>query len=702
MEKEKQYGNKSKLKTLWLFVVIILVSSLLASLLSHNFGKVDIKTVRFDGSRGAIIDATLYTPFGMSPDAQLPAIVITHGAGVAKGIMAGIAEELARRGFVVLNVSGYGAGASENPASTGEDKSNGIYDSVEYLRTLRYVDPTRIGITGHSAGGTNVSNAAIVDGNYYTLNDMMINVLYDTFGQKFAQDEINLDADTLAGERLSVDQYAWYSELKKDAQDYLSHRINAVLILGRADAKFFGPKLVTVGGYEVTRTPVANGGYLNGIYNEGSAKTAAMMMNKEEYMAIFQTDKIVPDIWYLPQPYTNTDSPTSTQIGNVWETSITSSKELAKAIEDRRVMVFFTPSDHHSQNFISAETTTDIIKFFEQTLSYNNGELLDASTTPIDAERTFFLYREALNGVAMISMFLALIALATILLDTTFFKVCKFEVGEPQNEKRDWVHWVITAIVSVVSAWAVYAVGKKGPGLGTQNKFFSQSGTIWQSLYFLVYVAIGIVIVLTIYLLYRKFYLKKDLGFMRNFNVIMKFSAFAKTFLLAFLIFLAGYISMAILQYVFHQDYRFWMAVFTDMNPQNFLLMMRYGLIIFLPLLVYGIYINFGRYKGMADGPNTALNVILASAPLWILFVILYVPFYLDVSKLPTSPMISTWPLFLLVPAIAYISMKLYKYSGSVWLGALVNTFLITWMLCSSAASSVYVNGSLLTKWFGF
>ena len=46
------------------------------------------------------------------------------------------------------------------------------------------------------------SSAAIADCGYYTLNDRLINILYDVFGQSFTADEITQDANQLAAERL--------------------------------------------------------------------------------------------------------------------------------------------------------------------------------------------------------------------------------------------------------------------------------------------------------------------------------------------------------------------------------------------------------------------------------------------------------------------------------------------------------------------
>ncbi|RCX07350.1 serine aminopeptidase S33 family [Anaerobacterium chartisolvens] len=713
VDKRSRFGglfktSKGKWKLLGLIVLIIVVSSFIAMCLSTDFGKVNVKDIRFD-AEGAILDATLYTPLGVNANDKLPAVVIAHGSGVSHGVMAGTAEELARRGFVVLNVSAYGSGSSENSDTVesgkrgGFDTPQGVYDAVLYLRTLKYVDQTRIGITGHSMGGRRITAAAVLDGSYLSLNDMMINTLHDTFGQQFTKDEINIDADMLAKQRLSEDQLPWYNQLKKESEDYLSVRIKGVLNLGDATTDFFAPRKVTVGGHEVIRTPQVNGGFLIGIYNEGTAGPAIKNESSDKLREIYQTGdtNIVRDIWYQIHPYTSDATPSSEKIGNVWETSVLSSQALADAINNRSARIFFAPADHHSQDFLSPEATSDVVKFFEQTMSYNNGELTDKNTVPLDSKNSIFLLREILNGIAMIALILALIALASILLDTAFFKACKLNVAEPVCEKRSKPFWIISAIIFAFSCWAIAWVGSNGLKFRFTSTFFSLDFTVNIIIAYLIFVAAASLIVLAAYKLISG--KKAEIKYLETFNIRMKFGTFAKTLLLSYILFLAAYISMSILKFMFNEDYRFWMAVMTKMNPQNFMLMLRYGLVIFPTFLLSGIIINFGRMKDMSEGKNTALNVILACLPVYLVAIVSYGVMYLGANNYtPLYAFVTTWTLLITIPLTAYISRKMYKFTGSIWLGTFLNTFLVTWMFCSSLSSSeLYLIGNFFTKWLG-
>ena len=90
-------------RLLIIFLALIVLFSCAARLVSSDAGKIKVSRVTFD-SRGATVTADLFYPAGTTDEDKLPAVLVGHGAGVTRGIMKGIAEEIARRGYVVLNV----------------------------------------------------------------------------------------------------------------------------------------------------------------------------------------------------------------------------------------------------------------------------------------------------------------------------------------------------------------------------------------------------------------------------------------------------------------------------------------------------------------------------------------------------------------------------------------------------------------------
>lgn len=266
------------LKLTAIFIVVLMLSALIARAFQNDFGKIKVEQVTFD-SRGAAINAELYYPVGTNDTDSLPGIVVTHGGGCALGVTKGIAAELARRGFVVLNVSAYGTGLSDQPdydeSGQGKDgfdmlkATNGVYDSVCFLKTLRFVDKTRIGAVGHSMGAIRTFSAARLDAGYYSLNDIMLNILYNTFGLEITEEQLDVDADSIAAEMLNSDQLEHYNSLKESEAAKFDTRIKAAVPLGVSTDLLLGTgkATVNVAGHEVLRIIQTNIAYVSGNYD---------------------------------------------------------------------------------------------------------------------------------------------------------------------------------------------------------------------------------------------------------------------------------------------------------------------------------------------------------------------------------------------------------------------------------------------------
>jgi len=110
-----------------------------------NNKKVDITFQRSP----AIISFTLYEP--KSADGKrVPAIVCTHGGSNTKEMQMPFYIELVRRGFVVIAFDWAGHGRTDQAVDEASGGSQGMTAMAEYLMSLKQVDETQIGITGHS------------------------------------------------------------------------------------------------------------------------------------------------------------------------------------------------------------------------------------------------------------------------------------------------------------------------------------------------------------------------------------------------------------------------------------------------------------------------------------------------------------------------------------------------------------------------
>ena len=122
---------------------------------------VEHKYVRYPSFDGLEIPAILYKPGKTSEGARLPAIVLVHGGPTGQFFrnFDPYAQFLVDRGYVLLlpNVrgsTGYGVQFRDmNIKDWGGGDLEDVAAGAEYLKSLPYVNPDRIGIFGGSYGG---------------------------------------------------------------------------------------------------------------------------------------------------------------------------------------------------------------------------------------------------------------------------------------------------------------------------------------------------------------------------------------------------------------------------------------------------------------------------------------------------------------------------------------------------------------------
>ncbi len=137
------------------------------------------------------INALLTIPNGQKPDKGWPAIVFVHGYippaqyKTTSNYVAYV-DTLANSGFVVLKIDLRGHGDSEGEARGGYFTSDYVIDILNAYNALQktdFVDPSKIGLWGHSMAGNSVLRAVAVKrdipavviwaGAVYTYKDML-------------------------------------------------------------------------------------------------------------------------------------------------------------------------------------------------------------------------------------------------------------------------------------------------------------------------------------------------------------------------------------------------------------------------------------------------------------------------------------------------------------------------------------------------
>ena len=147
-----------------LSLVMMVVSSIVASAVQTSGYTVTVKDMNWETASGQSISALLYKPNGVSADKPAPAIVVSHGWWNNKEMQDANYVELARRGYVVVSIDMYGHGDSDYlPADDLALGGTGMYDAVKLVADLPYVDQDKIGVSGHSNGARAANFSVALD-----------------------------------------------------------------------------------------------------------------------------------------------------------------------------------------------------------------------------------------------------------------------------------------------------------------------------------------------------------------------------------------------------------------------------------------------------------------------------------------------------------------------------------------------------------
>lgn len=145
-------------------LALVIIGSLCSFLVHTSGGKVKITDMTYVTEDGARMTALLYVPDSASVENPAPAIVSCHGYNNTREVQDINAVELSRRGYVVIAIDAYDHGGSSFPdprINKGIAIDMGVYSALQYLGTLPYVDTKRIGMVGHSMGGSTVQLGAL-------------------------------------------------------------------------------------------------------------------------------------------------------------------------------------------------------------------------------------------------------------------------------------------------------------------------------------------------------------------------------------------------------------------------------------------------------------------------------------------------------------------------------------------------------------
>lgn len=615
-------------------LLLIIIGAVGSSLAQRDGGKVNVQGLMIPGKDGALVSADLFRPDTATEKNKAPMVIVSPGFQRTKETQISYSMELARRGYVTLVVDPYNQGESTSQPPTNDDPS--IKPAIDYVSrttTLNYVDKSRIGITGHSAGGSQVRRMAAEYG------------AKESKALKKAKSPNSPGGTTITKE-------------EREKAEALNP-IRSVFISGwlqKLDAKKFKKVHSNVGiGYAF----YDEGGYRNKNGN-GDLRTAP------EALAVINSG--LPESQHVDHVV----------IGKGYGS--TSDRTYRVAYNDRTIHPFqpLTPSAIGS-----------MIQFFDDTLGAPHA----MSTT----NQTWWLKElcNGLSLVAALVMLVPLTKLLLTIpwFSPARTEVCPAP-AKPRGRGAVmfWTIFVISAAVACVTFIPLSAASQHvfSAAANKQNGWFFPGRMVNAVvLWSLVNGLFGLI------LLWIGHSMSKHRGAdePRNWGVRMTWAQTGRTLALALLVITIFYTILAIVYGFFHVDYRLFVVAARPLTKRWFLIGLTYVPALFPFFFSNSLRVNASmRFSNQRRWVNWLIIALANSIGLAAIFVIQYVTFfstgtvYWTTNWLYVNMLQSLLPMMIVLPLF---NRAFYHATGRVWLGPIVTTTVFALMALGGSVAYI-------------
>ena len=603
-------SNRGQSKLLLGAFLVLVLSCWAASRIQNSGGQVHVDSIKIPTHNGQWVVADLFRPRSVTAASPAPFVVVIPGFQRSKEALSNVAIELSRRGFVVASIDPYAQGSSSASLSriAATTEGYGMFALVDYVASssnLNYVDRSRIGATGHSAGG----NAAIRGANYFggeaarTGNPSKLHSVYVSGYVLTLTDEVLQDVRSNVGVA-----YALYDE----------------------------------------------GAYRNE-HGDGDMRTAP-----EALRAVNSG---------LPEGEAVSEVEPGRYYGDLRQRSL-------RVVHNERNLHPFQP--------YMAEAIANQIEYFEKVFDVQSG---------LDPYDQVWQWREILGIIALIAALVAIIPMGHFLLQTAPFRplVNPVPPALPRPAGRGRIIFWTTFSIGAVIACVTYI-----PMAELSQKLFVAASTRQLTWFFpqrmnnavmLWAILNGTVGFLMFWLTYR--YFGRHRGITPAYwGATVTAREFGKTLTLALLLFTAFFLTLFVIYYFLHVDYRFLFMGVRPFQPELLLLLAMYVPLFFIFFLSNSLRINAAmRFEGQPEWRSMLLGGIANSLGLMLIVVVQYVTFAATGTVYWTDGWLYVNLLFGVVPMmffLPYFNRYFFRMTGKIYLGPMVTALIFVMILISN------------------
>jgi hypothetical protein len=634
-------GPRHPLRLLGLALALIFIGDLGAWWFKTDGGKVEVTGFKLPTENGQWITADLFRPKSATAKDPVPIVVVCPGFERSKETLDSYAIELARRGMAVVTIDPYNQGAS---SSTLERRSAsvegyGVIPMVEYIHgtpNLNYVDKTRIGATGYSAGGNAVLQSASV------------------FGGRQGRPARRGQTKESAGARTGG-----------------AAERPAVSAPSKLAAVFVGGYVLTVTD-TVLATVNSNVGMDYAFHDEGAYRNE----NKNADM------RTAPEALRLVNSVLEKDQQVSSvEIGKVYGDP---AKRTMRVVHN-------TPDNIHPLLPYDRDSIAHMVGFF--TAAFNLRPAIDPSN------QTWWL-KELCTGVALIGALLFIVPFALLMLSLPWFDSLVHPVPPAlprQNPRAKVVFWTVFAFSALLACYLFVPMARATFAMFPTASAAQQTWWFPQRMnnaILLWAVANGAIGLLIFFLNYRLFG-KRNGVVPGMLGLATTARELAKTFGLALIVFAAFYTLLFGSHAIFHTDFRFiFIAASAEFPSKMWVVALEYLPLFFIFYLANSIRVNAaGRFEGQREWVSLLVMGLGNSVGLLLILVIQYVCLARTGTVFWTGTTEGTvgrqdWIfinlLFGIVPMmflLPYFHRFFFRLTGRVYLGPMVTCLIFIMML---------------------
>ncbi len=351
----------------------------------------------------------------------------------------------------------------------------------------------------------------------------------------------------------------------------------------------------------------------------------------------------------------------------------------------------YQPTTTHPGAHLSTAAIGDVVNWFEITLQ--GGKRL-----PLTDQ--IWYWKEIGNLIALVGMILLFFPVGALLLRCGFFKELEEVPAGPKSATGVtwWVSAVIFAIVPALTWFPFTDLFNKWKWAATA--VFPQNITTQVMIWALLVAAIAVVLFLIWHFAINRKAKASASDYGLSWDTGFNWRKLGKSFLLAFAVVFAGYVTLVFSAWLFNVDFRFWVFAVKPMSHLQFQVFLGYLVPFILVLLAFAVALH-GQLrprtgKGeLSQGKEMAVNWALMVAGFIVLLLVQYIPLLTGhtLGYMTADPAaVPLWSIiaFQFVPIMTIVSLLFtffYQRTGRVYTGVFASALVVVWIIVASQAT---------------